>query len=336
MKRRSLVFVSPQHVEIREEQLPSPLAGQVLVQTILSAISSGTEMLVYHGQVPAEMALDGNITSFQNLFQYPCKYGYSCVGRVIALGAGVPAEWAGKRVFSFHPHESHFLAGLEELILLPNSESIERSLFIPNMETAVNFLLDSQPLLGEQVAVFGLGVVGLLTVSVLAQLPLQMLAGVDRFEQRRLLALAAGAHRVYSPEDLASILPSLAEGTTGFDLVFELSGSPSTLNQAIAVTGFSGRVVIGSWYGRKTANFELGGRFHRSRIQLLSSQVSTLTPGLAGRWTKSRRMTVALQQLDVIKPEKWITHRMMFNDAQAAYTMLAESPHEALQVVLAY
>ncbi|KQC08758.1 MAG: hypothetical protein APR62_00120 [Smithella sp. SDB] len=341
MKRRSLFFVSPQHVEIREEQLPAPAAGQVLVQTIASSISAGTEMLIYRGQATDEADLAESNLSVQNPFQYPFKYGYSCIGQVVSLGAGVPAEWADKRVFSFHSHESHFLAGLEELIPLSDSMPIERSLFIPNMETAVNFLLDSRPVIGEQVIVFGMGVVGLLTISLLAQFPLQMLAGIDRLEQRRTLALEAGAHRVFPPEDitgelLTSILPSWGKGKSGFDLVFELSGSPYALNQAIAVTGFAGRVVIGSWYGGKTTKLELGGRFHRSRIHLLSSQVSTLTPGLAGRWNKSRRMAVALQQLPIIKPEKWITHRMKFNDVQAAYSLLDKSPEEALQIVLFY
>lgn len=337
MKRRSLFFVSPQRVEIREEQLPAPAAGQVLVQTIASSISSGTEMLIYRGQVMDEGVLDESILSVG----YPFKYGYSCIGNVVSLGAGVPSEWAEKKVFSFHPHESHFLAGLEELIPLPDSMPVERALFIPNMETAVNFLLDSRPLIGERVAVFGTGVVGLLTISLLAQFPLQTLAGLDPLEQRRTFALEAGAHMVFAPEDitnelLTGLLPSLEKGKNGFDLVFELSGSPNALNQAIAATGFAGRVVIGSWYGKKTAKLELGGRFHRSRIHLLSSQVSTVTPGLAGRWNKSRRMAVALQQLATIKPEKWITNRMKFNDAQAAYDMLDKSPEEVLQVVLFY
>ncbi|KUG22699.1 threonine dehydrogenase [hydrocarbon metagenome] len=341
MMRRSLFLVSPRHVEIREEQLPAPAAGQVLVQTIASSISAGTEMLIYRGHVTDETDIAENNLSVKNPFQYPFKYGYSCIGQVVSLGVGVPAEWAGKRVFSFHSHESHFLAGLEELIPLSDSMPIERSLFIPNMETAVNFLLDSQPVIGEQVAVFGMGVVGLLTISLLAQFPLQMLAGIDRLERRRTLALEAGAHRVFPPEDITSelsksILHSLEKGESGFDLVFELSGSPHVLNQAIAITGFAGRVMIGSWYGEKTAKLELGGRFHRSRIRLLSSQVSTLTPGLAGRWNKSRRMAVALQQLSIIKPEKWITQRMKFNDLQAAYSLLDKSPEEALQVVLFY
>jgi 2-desacetyl-2-hydroxyethyl bacteriochlorophyllide A dehydrogenase len=341
MKRRSLFFVSPQHVEIREEQLPAPAAGQALVQTIVSAISAGTEMLAYHGQITDETAPEGNNPSLQSSFQYHFKYGYSCVGQVVSLGAGVPAEWVGRRVFSFHPHESHFLAGLEELMPLADSMPIERALFIPNMETSVNFLLDGRPVIGEQAAIFGMGVVGLLTISLLAQFPLQTLIGIDRLERRRALALEAGAHAVFSPEEMAtgllkSILPSPEKGKNGFDLVFELSGSPDALNQAIAAAGFAGRIVIGSWYGRKTVKLELDGRFHRSRIQLVSSQVSTVTPGLAGRWDKSRRMTLALQQLDVVKPERWITHRMTFTDAQAAYDMLAESPKEALQVILVY
>ena len=94
-----------------------------------------------------------------------------------------------------------------------------------------------------------------------------------------------------------------------FDLTFELSGSPSALNDAIALTTFSGRIVIGSWYGKKHAEIDLGGSFHRSRIKLISSQVSTISPELSGRWDKSRRFDTAWKALERIKPEKWITHR---------------------------
>jgi threonine dehydrogenase-like Zn-dependent dehydrogenase len=121
-----------------------------------------------------------------------------------------------------------------------------------------------------------------------------------------------------------------------FDLTFELSGSPSALNDAIALTAFSGRIVIGSWYGEKRAEINLGGVFHRSRIKLISSQVSTIAPELSGKWDKARRFDVAWKALERIKPEKWITHRFPIERAEEAYRLLDENPQEVIQVIFEY
>jgi threonine dehydrogenase-like Zn-dependent dehydrogenase len=121
-----------------------------------------------------------------------------------------------------------------------------------------------------------------------------------------------------------------------FDLTFELSGSPSALNNAIALTRFSGRIVIGSWYGEKHAEIDLGGSFHRSRIKLISSQVSSIAPELSGCWDKARRFGVAWEALKRIQPQKWITHRFPIAEADQAYRLLDERPQEALQVLFTY
>ncbi len=121
-----------------------------------------------------------------------------------------------------------------------------------------------------------------------------------------------------------------------FDLTFELTGSPSALDDAIAMTTFSGRIVIGSWYGEKRANVDLGSAFHRSRIKIISSQVSTIAPELSGRWDKSRRFNVAWEALRRIQPQKWITHRFPIDKAEDAYRLLDENPQETIQVIFNY
>jgi threonine dehydrogenase-like Zn-dependent dehydrogenase len=108
------------------------------------------------------------------------------------------------------------------------------------------------------------------------------------------------------------------------------------LNTAIEHTAFSGRIVIGSWYGQKRAEIDLGGSFHRSRIKLISSQVSSISPELSGRWDKSRRFEVAWQALERIQPQKWITNRFSLKDAAKAYQLLDENPQETIQVVFEY
>jgi threonine dehydrogenase-like Zn-dependent dehydrogenase len=108
------------------------------------------------------------------------------------------------------------------------------------------------------------------------------------------------------------------------------------LNLAIELTGFAGRIIIGSWYGRKSAELNLGGSFHRSRIRLISSQVSTLTPDLLARWSKSRRLDVAWAMLRRVPVCDLITHTFPSAEAAQAYALLDQHPEQALQVIFHY
>ena len=341
MKRLSLYFTGPYQVSVQEERLPPPAEDQVVVQTQVSAISPGTEMLIYRGQAPTDIPVDETIPDLAGDFGFPLKYGYAAVGRVVAWGAYVDPEWHNRLVFAFHPHESHFLTSPAELIPVPPGVSPEEAAFLPNVETAVNFLMDGRPLVGEQVAVFGQGVVGLLTTALLARFPLARLVTLDRYPLRRGKSLDMGAHVSLDPTapdalDQVSSLVQKGRFYLGADLTYELSGNPGALDQAIAATGFNGRVVVGSWYGQKRANVDLGGRFHRSRVRLISSQVSTIAPEWSGRWTKSRRLDLAWQMLQQVKPAQLITHRFPINQASQAYVLLDQHPEKAIQVMLTY
>jgi 2-desacetyl-2-hydroxyethyl bacteriochlorophyllide A dehydrogenase len=333
---RSLYFTAPRSIEIRQETLPEPGPGEVLVQTLVSAISPGTESLIYQGLFPDDLAVDESIAALEGRFAYPLKYGYSAVGRVSGLGPEVEPDWLGQLALAFNPHESHFIAPVESLIPLPEGFRPETAVFLPNMETAVNLVMDGRPLIGERVVVLGQGIVGLLTTALLAQFPLERLVSLDRYDLRRRAALALGVGASLDPGDPGTPgrLQELLSG--GADLCYELSGSPKALDQAIALTGFDGRVIIGSWYGRKRADLDLGGRFHRSRIRLISSQVSSLASELSGRWNKQRRFEVAWESLRRVQPERWITQRFTLAEAAQAYQLIAEHPEQTIQVVLTY
>jgi len=330
-------------VELREEALPAPGADDVLVETTCSAISAGTEMLVYQGRFPRELETDSAISSLRGGFEYPLAYGYACVGIIRETGKQVDRSLRDKLVFAFQPHTSHFIAKADSLFPIPDSLSPETACFLPNMETAVNLVQDGAPILGERVLVLGQGVVGLLTASLLNEFPLEMLVTADRFELRRKASREIGVNDSIDPElvnnknDLATtdLIPQSAYAQK-FDLTFELSGSPSALNDALALTTFSGRIVIGSWYGEKKAPIDLGGAFHRSRIKMISSQVSTIAPELSGRWDKARRFEVAWEALKRIQPQKWITHRFSSQEADKAYQLLDENPQETIQVIFTY
>jgi len=331
MESQILYFTAPGKIELRTEATPAPRSGQVLVEAICSAISPGSELLIYRGQFPQDLPVDETISALSGEFAYPLKYGYASVGQVIEAGSKEDVGWVGRRVFAFQPHASHFLARPEELHPLPSEMEAEAAAFLPNMETAVNFLIDGRPLVGERVIVFGQGIVGLLTTALLARFPLASLTTVDPSPRRRAASLQAGAHTSLPPEALVGLKEEV-----GADLVYELSGEPAALNQAIEVCGFSGRIVVGSWYGVKPVTLHLGGHFHRARLRLISSQVSTLAPETSGRWSKARRLEVAWGLIPELDPARFITHRFPIERAAEAYALLDQSPEGAIQALFTY
>jgi 2-desacetyl-2-hydroxyethyl bacteriochlorophyllide A dehydrogenase len=337
MQRQCLWFDAPYRVCVRDEPIPQLAPTQVLAQTLVSAISAGTELLFYRDQVPPQMTGDATINALKGTAGYPLRYGYACVGRVIELGAQVGDEWRDRLVFSFQPHASHFVASVDELIPIPETISPEQAAFLANMETAINFLMDGSPIIGERVVVLGQGVVGLITTALLAQMPLARLMTFDRFPLRRQLSRAFGASESFDPEIADDVQRAQSQlSSNGADLTYELTGAPDALNLAIDLTGFSGRIIIGSWYGQKRAPIDLGGSFHRSRIRMISSQVSTIAPEFVGRWSKARRMETVHSMLARLPLSNLVTHRFPISDAAQAYALIDQHPEQALQILFTY
>ncbi len=338
MKRRSVIFQSPGRVETVHDDASEPDGGEVLVAVELSAISAGTELLIYRGLAPPDMPLDAALPALAGSFRFPLRYGYAAAGTVTAAGRRVDPAWIGRRVFGFCPHASHFLAEPTGLVPIPEDIGWRDAVFLANMETAVTLVMDGMPAVGEHAVVFGQGVVGLLTTGVLAAFPLAALLTVEPLGSRREASLHAGAHAVFDPAQAHELMDHLSRttGTRMADLVFELSGHPPALDAAIAAAGFGARVVVGSWYGAAPTALTLGGRFHRSRIRLIASQVSTLPPAFMARWTKSRRLNTAWDLIGRAHPSVLITHEFPVERAGEAYALLDQHPGQALQVVLSY
>jgi 2-desacetyl-2-hydroxyethyl bacteriochlorophyllide A dehydrogenase len=311
----------------------APPAGKLMVRTLTSAISAGTELLAFRGQIPPGTVLDETLGSLGGgTFAYPFRYGYASVGEVTAAGAGVPPGWVGRRIFAFEPHASAFVAAPPEVMTIPAGLAPERAVLLAHMETAVNLVLDGAPLLGEQVLVIGQGTVGLLVSALISRFPLVGLTVCEPLPLRAdaARALAARPVTVAGGSDEAVH----AVGPRGADLVFELSGNPAALDLAIATAGHEARIVIGSWYGQKRASVDLGGRFHRRRLRLVSSQVSHIAPALSARWDRSRRFEAAWKALAEIDTLPLISHRFPFGDAQAAYELIDRHPERVVQVLL--
>src|SRR6201995_3898810 len=201
---RALFHSPPRPGEGRALPPPRPAAGEVLVRTLSSGISGGTERLVYRGEIPADLALDDTIDALGGTFSYPFAYGYACVGEV----AG-----SAQRVFAFHPHQYVFRAPAAELVPLPAVDPAPATLFAL-VETALQVTLDAGNGYRDRVIVLGAGVLGLLTGLLLQRAGRQPLLAEPQ-EWRRALAGSLGV----SAADLADLVKEVP-------LVIDASGNP--------------------------------------------------------------------------------------------------------------
>lgn len=337
---QAIFHTARQQVQLQTSHIAPLAADQVLIKTTYSAISPGTEGMIFSGHFPQDTVLDTHIASLSGNFCYPFRYGYALVGEIIDVGSQVAKKWQNRKVFAFHPHQNYAVVALQDCHLIPAHITLQQALFLPNMEAAVNFVMDAAPLLGEKTLVLGQGIVGLLTTALLAQFPLRQLLSADPALMRRNQSLQCGASFSVDPNnelDWQQLRASLfTEQGDGLDLVFELSGNMAALNKAIELCGFSARVIIGSWYGNDKQPVDLGGNFHRRRIRLLSSQVSSIEPQLSGRWNKTRRIQLVWDKISEIRPERFITHRFSIQQAQQALELISGDKEYTLQVIFEY
>jgi 2-desacetyl-2-hydroxyethyl bacteriochlorophyllide A dehydrogenase len=334
---RSVWFSAPKVVEFRETPAREPLEGEVYLEALFSGISHGSEMLIYNGEAPPDLSVDLTLPTIQGSFRFPIKYGYASVGRVLKTGPGVESLSEGDVAFAFNPHETGYTVPADVVFKLPDTVKPHLGIFLANLETAVNAVVDAAPRLGERIAIFGQGVVGLLITQLIRKAGASRIVTIDPVEHRRSLSLAVGADDSVDPRDrdaTARVRDSL--NGVGADVVFEASGRPQVLNDAVAASNFEGTVVVVSWYGNRRAPISLGESFHRNRIKLRSSQVSNIDPCLSPRWTAARRRELALGYLSELHLEELITHAFPFDQAHRAYQLIDGRPDEVVQVLLQY
>ncbi len=279
----ALWITGPRQSEIRHAPLADCNDETLLIKTLHSGISRGTESLIYNNEVPAS-EFDRMRAPFQEGdFPFPVKYGYSNVGCV----QSGPTEWLGKTVFCLFPHQTHYCVPASALTLVPECVPAKRAILAANMETAVNALWDSNPSVGDKITVVGAGVVGSLIGWLAAKIPGTHVELVDINDERATLAHSFGLH-FKRPEN----------ASTQRDLVIHASASEAGLQTALACAGFEATIVEVSWYGTKHVSIPLGGIFHSQRLTLKSSQVGQIANSQRSRWNYKRRMTLAISLLD--------------------------------------
>lgn len=333
LETEAVWFTGPRQVAVQRESVTAPEPGQVLIAALASALSHGTELLVYRGHVAPTLPLD--LPTLSGSFAFPIKYGYASVGRVLAVGAGIVDLHAGDLVFALHPHQQSYLAPVEVVTRLPDGIDPLVGVFFANCETALTIVHDAAPRLGETVVVFGQGVVGLLTTQLLVRAGARVLA-VEPDPRRRALALEMGAVAALVPgPELPETVRAQNAGRLA-DLAVEVSGVPEALQGALECVLDEGTVVVASWYGQQAVTLDLGGRFHRGRLRICASQVGRLTPATYPRWTHPRRRQTVADLLPQLRLADLISHNLPLAEAARAYALVDAGGPDVLQVVLRY
>jgi 2-desacetyl-2-hydroxyethyl bacteriochlorophyllide A dehydrogenase len=324
----TIVFVAPRVVQVQQIDLDDPRDGQVRVRTSLTGISGGTEMLAYRGEIDPDVSLDDALPTLTGTFRYPFAYGYSAVGTVERASADVPE---GTEVFAFHPHQDRFV--IDAAAVIPVGDIPSRlATLLPLAETGLQVALDADVRIGDRVVVMGLGPVGLFTGAVLVRGGAEVL-GSDPSPVRREAAKRFGM-TPHTPRDLRSAV--LDAAPDGASIVIEASGDPASLASALGLLRHEGTAIVASWYGRKAVRLALGAEFHRRRLTIRSSQVSTIPARLAASWDVARRRDAALGLLRELPVEVLATHEFPFERAADAYAALDRAEEGLIHAALTY
>ncbi|MDQ1642775.1 MAG: hypothetical protein QOJ90_2126 [Actinomycetota bacterium] len=282
MNERAFWLREPGLGEIRPVSLPEPGPTDVLVRTLRTGVSRGTETLVFRGGVPASQYAAMRAPFQEGDFPGPVKYGYLNVG-VVEHG---PPELTGRTVFCLYPHQTAYVVPADAVTVVPEQVPPTRAVLAGTVETAVNTLWDAAPLLGDRIAVVGAGMVGCCVARLLARFPAARVTLVDVDASRADVAAALGVGFA-TPDDAVG----------GCDLVVHTSATSAGLQCSLDLLGSEGEVIELSWYGDAETRLSLGGSFHSGRLSIRASQVGMVSPARRGRRSPADRTALALELL---------------------------------------
>ncbi len=318
---RAFWLRSPGRGEIRPLTLPEPGRDDVVVRTLRSGVSRGTETLVFRGGVPPRQYAAMRAPFQEGDFPGPVKYGYLNVGTV----EHGPPELSGRTVFCLYPHQTAYVVPASAVTVLPGGVPPARAVLAGTVETAVNALWDAGPLLGDRVTVVGAGMVGCCVARLLSRFPAAQVTLVDVDAGRADVAAALGI-------DFA--LP--ADATDGRDLVVHASATSAGLQLSLDLLAPEGTVIELSWYGDSEVQLLLGEAFHSSRLGIRASQVATLSPAVSGRRTTAERLALALDLLRDPAFDALITGQSRFDELPDVMARLAAGSLPALCHTITY
>ncbi|MER5939324.1 zinc-binding alcohol dehydrogenase [Streptomyces sp. NPDC001928] len=312
---RAFWLRSPGEGEIREATLPEPGEGDVLVRSLYSGVSRGTETLVFRGGVPQSQHAAMRAPFQEGDFPAPVKYGYLSVGMVEAG----PTALVGRTVFCLYPHQSRYVVPASAVTVVPDTVPAARAVLAGTVETAVNALWDAQPLVGDRIAVVGGGMIGCSVAALLARFPGVRLQLVDADPGRAAVAEALG---------VGFAAPGDALGEC--DLVVHASATEQGLARSLELLRPEGTVLELSWYGDRQVGLPLGEAFHSRRLVIRSSQVGTVSPARSASRTYADRLALALDLLADPALDALVTGESAFEELPEVMPKLASGEIPAL------
>jgi threonine dehydrogenase-like Zn-dependent dehydrogenase len=318
---RAFWLVEPGVGAIRSAPLPEPGPEDVVVRTLHTAVSRGTESLVFRGGVPASQYAVMRAPFQDGDFPGPVKYGYLNVGTV----EEGPPELRGRTVFCLYPHQTRYVVPSSCVVVVPDGVPAGRAVLAGIVETAVNALWDAGPLVGDRVAVVGAGMLGCSLARLLRGIPGVRLELVDVDPTRADVAAALGV-------DFA--LPQHA--TAGCDLVLHTSATSTGLQLSLDLLGTEGTVTDLSWYGDTDVTLSLGGTFHSGRLAIRASQVGAVAAARRARRTHQERLALALDLLRDNTFDALITGSSPFDELPDVMARLADGRLPALCHTITY
>lgn len=307
--------------EIRPVALRAAGPDDVVVRTLRSAVSRGTETLVFGGHVPPSQHAAMRAPFQDGEFPGPVKYGYLSVG-LVERG---PADLQDRVVFCLYPHQTRYVVPADSVVVVPDQVPVERAVLAGTVETALNAVWDVAPLGGDRIVVMGAGMIGASVARLLAQTSGVSVTLVDIDPDREKIALAMGA-------DFAT--PDCAPGDCR--AVVHTTATSEGLQRSLELLAPDGSVVELSWYGDRPVTLQLGEAFHSRRLAIRASQVGEVSPARRDRYSTRERRALALDLLRDPAFDVLLTGVSPFHQLPEVMSRLADGSLPALCHSISY
>jgi 2-desacetyl-2-hydroxyethyl bacteriochlorophyllide A dehydrogenase len=342
-----LLLIAPRRLVLASVDEAPLEPDQISARALVSGISAGTELALYRGVSPfAEKRFDLDLRLFVEDAVgdgYPLRLGYEWVGVVVEVGAEVRVLAAGDRIhvpLSHRRTHAVTVADPPPWLLLPAGLDEEQASLLQSITIALQAVRDARIRAADRVAVFGLGVLGLLALQLARLDGASWIVAIDPVETRRRVAAAYGADLVLDPAacDVGCEIKT-ASAHRGVDVAIEFSGRYAALHEAMRSVRIAGTVVAAGFYvGGAGDDLRLGEEWLHNRLTMVASMQGWGTPPRDPAWSRQRLREAALDLLASgrLRTDELITQRIPFEDAAQAYALIDERPEETLRVLLTY
>lgn len=343
-----LVVESPKKIAFVEYKDREPVGNEVLVQTTVSGIKHGTEINVYRGIVPfADQVWDPVLRLFRPLREgeelepfFPHRMGSWAAGVVTKVGPEVLKFRPGDHVHGEWKHRQTVIKAEDDLYPVNSQLDDQTMVFSDPARFALAGIHDAAIKLGDRVAIFGLGAIGMLALQMARLSGAGWIFAVDPIPGRLEMAKQFGADVTINPTECEAGLAIKEAGKgVGADVAIEISGGYAALQQALRCVHREGLVVTVSFYGDETGRVDLSSEWHHNRITLRSSMpVWGCSHRYYPMWDMARVEHVAIGLLETrkLQVKPLIGATIPFERAPEAYTMIDESPGDMIKVLLTY